>query len=788
MRASRALLLSAPLLLVVGCPLPRSNPRVTPRRAPCADVAALFEGPGLRTRERVEARIDSLAAQELRSPRAHRRAALACLVETWAGRLLKQGYLSRAKWLYEAALRLQPTDSRRRAHTQATRQLSSPLPRKAPPSAAPRPGSSKPATARTLMETLERLKERPAQITAERLSQLARVGDLQRKGKVAAARRLAARLLHRQERAGKGRLEPHALVGGWKAARVQPAGRFLARANRGWFAFSRRCQEHTSNQRRGDTFLVLQHLTRNLQVGIRLPSRLVRTLEFDHRGRLRVGVPRALQDSWRAGLVTPDWVHLVSVRHGHTVQVLENHSRKAIWRRTLKGQRIVSLAVDSKRKTVVVLSNKAQITWLALGDGKVLKTIGSVPAEHLAKEGRRAMTADGRVWDLERTPPRLIRRPPRAVSVTGLVFGPKGQRFAVSTSTMTGRRAVHRTAVFHRNGGSPRWLAGRASQFDASDGHLLLRLGNGYRVADLRKPALRLSGVVGGRLAALGPTGRLLAVYKDGLLRVLDVVSGGALVELPSTKPWAMRFGPRGQRLALITQRPAGRDGYLSLLHLATGRKRMLQLDVSRLAGRGSALYATGAKGWLYQWDLRSQRNIRRPRRSPTRRRLVFLEVSADGTRLLGGSRQRLWSWRRGAADKKKCFYKGSDNYSWLAMPKLALSPSGRLVAEAAPVPNARLSVWDAHTGRQVLSLFATSRGLLAITPDGFVDGPPAVRPALLWRRGSVGWPAELAWSRQQVPGLLRRVLTDDGAFRFSRLRQLLRRTRPAPADKPPRS
>lgn len=201
----------------------------------------------------------------------------------------------------------------------------------------------------------------------------------------------------------------------------------------------------------------------------------------------------------------------------------------------------------------------------------------------------------------------------------------------------------------------------------------------------------------------------------------------------------------------------------------------------------GGRYLAAAFEGMVQLWDLKQRKAVRIYRVTTEGRSdpsFVSVSFSADGRLLAGGAEDRsihLWRWQA-ASHEARFKLAGDDDTGGVR----AIRFIGQRQLLVLGYPNSdagAFTAWllDHRDGRQLLTYRAGNTGLwLAATPDGHVDANDA-RRRIKWRHGQRIYPWRAGWSRYHIPGLARRVLGGDEAFRFRALRRLLKLRRQQP-------
>jgi WD40 repeat protein len=254
------------------------------------------------------------------------------------------------------------------------------------------------------------------------------------------------------------------------------------------------------------------------------------------------------------------------------------------------------------------------------------------------------------------------------------------------------------------------------------------------------------------RDAALSPDGRTVAVVYDnpregqpaqgrigGSVEIWDVATGQMRHWFAIPRRWvAPVFSPDGQTLALVgSDEQAGDDQHAVLLYeAATGREvRRLRGHTERPHGlaflpNGREAITTGEDGSLRVWDVTTGREVRQfakppvsvgePTLSTDGRWLATLDrprKQSEGYTVTGGSDKRtesspirLWDVATGRETRQLPGHLGGTLH-------LAFTPDSRRLLSGAL--DRLIRVWDADSGRELLTLPQGHCRGLALSPDG---------------------------------------------------------------------
>lgn len=289
-------------------------------------------------------------------------------------------------------------------------------------------------------------------------------------------------------------------------------------------------------------------------------------------------------------------------------------------------------------------------------------------------------------------------------------------------------------------------------------------------------------------LSALGRTSEgVVACVAEGSksVTVLRPATGERIRQIRGRHIRSVSLSPDARTVALV-ERGVG----LSLYDLKRSTRRLLIAEKNR----SISLLAHEGPGWLALvgqgghrsalWDL--QRGVRLGEVSSIQPQVLVRGGGKTPWQVLAKTseeRHTLYTLRPGQSPETREVRLG---------PGVArrFAAGGRLVQMDAGALGIELR--DLRSGKLQATVLTSDTGQWAVfTPDGYVDASSLGRELLRWRIGAQSYPPDLAWHRQQVPGLLGAILAGDDSFRYPALRHLVdrvsrRRTpRPGPATRP---
>ena len=222
---------------------------------------------------------------------------------------------------------------------------------------------------------------------------------------------------------------------------------------------------------------------------------------------------------------------------------------------------------------------------------------------------------------------------------------------------------------------------------------------------------------------SFSPDGKCLASCSyDNMIKVWNTATGEAMMTLRGHERavYNVAFTPDGKHVV-----SASEDGTVKIWDMFVTRQ------LTRLVGHndivwsvafspdGKRLVSAGAYDGIKIWDVESATELNTIRKSPGWASTVSVAFSPDGTRLASGHRYgtfRIWDATTG--EKISSFRRAKALGSHLGV---AFSPDGQLVASPAGGSPQTVKVWNANTGKEVMTLHAYDflPTKVAFSPDG---------------------------------------------------------------------
>jgi WD40 repeat protein len=308
--------------------------------------------------------------------------------------------------------------------------------------------------------------------------------------------------------------------------------------------------------------------------------------------------------------------------------------------------------------------------------------------------------------------------------VQSLVLSPTGRALAiVDGSSFLG---LHDARSGRKLASMPAYSS--SSVMFSEDGQLLLRgLSSGkaqvWDLANNREGAL-LSGDPGSAAARFAPDNRALAVYQEGIIRLLHPITGDELALLADRahrrRPVglkAMHYSPDGKLLAVATS-----DGELKLWHAVVARERAILtghrnvVQAVALSPEGKTVATGGFDHTVKLWDAATGKLAAPPEgKSSVRHKgpVLALACSADGA-LASASADRTVRLFDLETMQETAVLEGHTDAVWA----VAFSGDGKTLATGSS--DGTVKLWDARSGK----LKATLPGggevfAVAISRDG---------------------------------------------------------------------
>lgn len=503
--------------------------------------------------------------------------------------------------------------------------------------------------------------------------------------------------------------------------------------------------------------------------------------------------------------------------------------------RVLGGQpsQVSAVAIDPHGRLLVSGGQDKKVRIWDLQTGALLRELAGHAAEvtSLSIDSRGELLASGsfdgtvRLWDLKSGGLRqTLGRLDFRAQVTAAAIAPKGRRVVTAVDyevkvweTRTGR-------LSRRHGNQPQLVRSVAT---VSGGRLLLSGGDGaLQLWDLQQGrllrtvereldeemmvvlsdrmleqvatltydgevAIRAFGTArrkrilaaDGRALAFGPRGRWVAVGGGhGEVRLIDRREGKTIrSNRGSASTVILAFDPRGR--FLVSAGIALKLWSLPSMQLLSSVKGVARpYSAVAFSSKGDQLVTAGQDRQLKQWRIEVDRRSGATKLGLVRMLVNAHQGEAEEVDSIAFSPTGRWIatstgpgeatnlWNAGTGEWRHTFAGGC----------AAFIKAGTLGLRLATCVKAGVTLWNLGSYKPELSLMAEATGQWAVIAHGegrsHVDSSSNGRRLVEWRAGFRQYPWHLAWSRYHVPGLLRRVVKGDTAFRLKHLGRLIER------------